>query len=172
MAKEEITVSKWQIMEALWALRGTSDVFWGLQRMPPDKEGETHAWRAIGLQSHGFLYRVLHDPACAVDSLFLCLDGDFDAVSGGAFSKQTFLRGMLRSLFLLLPFLGKLKLFYKNEAVLKVTWRRPKQQWSGCGLTALYGWYFSECLLHIQKTSKFSKGNCRYENCLPGWHPA
>ena len=39
------------------------------------------------------------------------------------FSEQTFLRGLLWSLFLLVPFLGRLKLFYENEAVLKMTWR-------------------------------------------------
>lgn len=38
-------------------------------------------------------------------------------------SEHTFLRGMLWSFFLLIPFLGKLKLFYENEAVLRITWR-------------------------------------------------
>lgn len=38
------------------------------------------------------------------------------------FRERTFLRGMLWSLFLLIPFLGRLKLFYENEAVLKATW--------------------------------------------------
>lgn len=38
-------------------------------------------------------------------------------------SKYTFLRGMLWSLFLIIPFLGKLKLFYENETVLRITWR-------------------------------------------------
>lgn len=37
--------------------------------------------------------------------------------------KRTFFRGMLWSFFLLLPFLGRLKLFYENEAVLNATWR-------------------------------------------------
>ena len=38
------------------------------------------------------------------------------------FSDRTFLRGLLWLSFLLLPFLGKLKLFYENEAVFHVTW--------------------------------------------------
>ncbi len=37
------------------------------------------------------------------------------------FSRRTFLRGLLWSSFLLIPFLGKLKLFYENEAVLRIT---------------------------------------------------
>lgn len=39
------------------------------------------------------------------------------------FSKTVFLRGMLWTWFLFIPFLGKLKLFYENEAVLRMTWR-------------------------------------------------
>lgn len=39
------------------------------------------------------------------------------------FSRWIFFRGMLWALFLVIPFLGRLKLFYENEAVLKVTWR-------------------------------------------------
>lgn len=39
------------------------------------------------------------------------------------FSEWTFLKGMLWALFLVIPFLGRLKLFYENEAVLRVTWR-------------------------------------------------
>ena len=39
------------------------------------------------------------------------------------FSKRTFLRGMPWALFLVIPFLGRLKMFYENEAVLKATWR-------------------------------------------------
>ena len=36
---------------------------------------------------------------------------------------QTFIRGLLWSSFLLIPFLGKLKLFYENEAVVRITGR-------------------------------------------------
>ncbi len=39
------------------------------------------------------------------------------------FSERTFLRGMSWALFLVIPFLGRLKMFYENAAVLKVTWR-------------------------------------------------
>lgn len=39
------------------------------------------------------------------------------------FSKTVFLRGMLWIWFLFIPFLGRLKLFYENEAVLRLTWR-------------------------------------------------
>ena len=39
------------------------------------------------------------------------------------FSRRTFIRGLLWSSFLLIPFLGKLKLFYENEAVAIITGR-------------------------------------------------
>ncbi len=39
------------------------------------------------------------------------------------FSGRIFFRGMLWALFLVIPFLGRLKLFYENETVLKATWR-------------------------------------------------
>ncbi len=39
------------------------------------------------------------------------------------FSRRTFIRGLLWSSFLLIPFLGKLKLFYENEAVVGITGR-------------------------------------------------
>lgn len=39
------------------------------------------------------------------------------------FSERTFFRGMLWALFFVIPFLGRLKLFYENEAVFKATWR-------------------------------------------------
>lgn len=39
------------------------------------------------------------------------------------FSERIFLRGLLWSSFLVIPFLGKLKLFYENKAVVKITWR-------------------------------------------------
>ena len=38
------------------------------------------------------------------------------------FSRRTFIRGLLWSSFLLIPFLGKLKLFYENRGVLRMTW--------------------------------------------------
>lgn len=39
------------------------------------------------------------------------------------FSERTFLKGLLWSSFLLIPFLGRLKLFYENRAVVNITWR-------------------------------------------------
>jgi len=39
------------------------------------------------------------------------------------FSRRTFIRGLLWSSFLLIPFLGKLKMFYENAAVLRMTWQ-------------------------------------------------
>jgi len=39
------------------------------------------------------------------------------------FSGWTFFRGMLWTLFLVIPFLGRLKLFYENEVVFRATWR-------------------------------------------------
>ncbi len=39
------------------------------------------------------------------------------------FSERIFFRGMTWALFLIVPFLGRLKLFYENETVLKATWR-------------------------------------------------
>lgn len=38
------------------------------------------------------------------------------------FSDRTFLRGLLWSFFLLIPFCGRLRLFYENEVVLRITW--------------------------------------------------
>lgn len=38
------------------------------------------------------------------------------------FREQIFLKGMLWALFLLTPFLGRLRLFYENPAVLRATW--------------------------------------------------
>ena len=39
------------------------------------------------------------------------------------FSRRTFIRGLLWSSFLLIPFLGKLKMFYENKAVVRITGR-------------------------------------------------
>ena len=39
------------------------------------------------------------------------------------FSRRTFIRGLLWSSFLLIPLLGKLKLFYENKAVVGITGR-------------------------------------------------
>lgn len=39
------------------------------------------------------------------------------------FTKRVFLRGLLWTLFLFIPFLGRLKVFYENEVVFRLTWR-------------------------------------------------
>lgn len=39
------------------------------------------------------------------------------------FSERSFLRGMSWALFLVIPFLGRLKMFYENETVRRVTWK-------------------------------------------------
>ncbi len=39
------------------------------------------------------------------------------------FSERVFLRGMPWALFLVIPFLGRLKIFYENEAVIRATWK-------------------------------------------------
>ena len=67
-------------------------------------------------QPAGFLCGILHYPACTVCGIFLRADRACDA-----FSRRTFIRGLLWSSFLLIPFLGKLKLFYENEAVAIIT---------------------------------------------------
>lgn len=42
------------------------------------------------------------------------------------FSERIFLKGMLWAVFLVTPFLGKLKLFYENAAICKATWWMTK----------------------------------------------
>ena len=75
------------------------------------------------------------------------------------FSERAFLRGMLWVLFLPVPFLGKLKLFYENEAVRKVTWRLTAGtmsfRWVGymyiTGILAAVIWIFKK-RLRLRKT--------------------
>ena len=50
------------------------------------------------------------------------------------FSRRTFIRGLLWSSFLLIPFLGKLKLFYENKAVVRITGRIISKERTGGGL--------------------------------------
>lgn len=73
-------------------------------------------------QSFGFLCGVLYYPAGAVCFFSFVLVGLVMLLRKVLFSERTFLRGLLWSLFLLISFLGKLKLFYENEAVCKATW--------------------------------------------------
>ena len=74
-------------------------------------------------QPFGFQRGILHYPACTVCGIFLRADRACDAAPEGIFSRRTFIRGLLWSSFLLIPFLGKLKLFYENKAVVGITGR-------------------------------------------------
>jgi len=68
-----------------------------------------------------------------VRSFFLHTDWACDAASENAFFRTGFFRGMLWALFLVIPFLGRLKLFYENEAVRKVTgWLPSAYLENGC----------------------------------------
>lgn len=58
---------------------------------------------------------------CAVFSF--ALTGLVLLLRKALFSGQVFARGMLWSSFLLIPFLGRLKLFYENSVILGMTWR-------------------------------------------------
>ncbi len=79
-------------------------------------------WRQlVGLINFGMAYYTTQLVRCAAFSFALI--GLVMLLRKTIFSKRTFLRGMLWALFLVIPFLGRLKLFYENEAVLKATWR-------------------------------------------------
>ncbi len=54
------------------------------------------------------------------------------------FSERTFMRGLLWSSFLLIPFLGKLKLFYENKVVLNITWRLTAATMSWIWIDRIY----------------------------------
>ena len=78
-------------------------------------------WSEIGrLLDFGAVYYTTQLVRCAAFSFLLA--GLVMLLRKLFFSERTFLRGLLWLSFLLLPFLGKLKLFYENEAVLHVTW--------------------------------------------------
>ncbi len=79
-------------------------------------------WRQlVGLINFCTVYYTTQLVRCAAFSFVLI--GLVMLLRKTLFSKRTFLRGMSWALFLVIPFLGRLKLFYENEAVLKVTWR-------------------------------------------------
>lgn len=54
------------------------------------------------------------------------------------FPKHIFLRGLLWSLFLFIPFLGKLKMFYENKAVVNITWRLTEATMSRIWIDRIY----------------------------------
>ena len=79
-------------------------------------------WRQlVSLINFGTVYYTTQLVRCAAFSFVLI--GLVMLLRKTFFSKCTFLRGMLWAWFLVIPFLGRLKLFYENEAVLSVTWR-------------------------------------------------
>ncbi|MCI8327618.1 MAG: M56 family metallopeptidase [Lachnospiraceae bacterium] len=79
-------------------------------------------WRQlVSLINFGMAYYTTQLVRCAAFSFVLI--GLVILLRKIFFSERTFLRGMLWALFLVIPFLGRLKLFYENEAVLKATWR-------------------------------------------------
>lgn len=79
-------------------------------------------WRQlVGLINFCTVYYTTQLVRCAAFSFALI--GIVELFRKMLFSKRVFGRGMLWALFLIIPFLGRLKLFYENEAVLRVTWR-------------------------------------------------
>ena len=79
-------------------------------------------WSQIGgLMDFCAAYYTTQLVRCAVFSFVLV--GLVMLLRKRLFSERTFLRGMLWLSFLVIPFLGKLKLFYENEVVLNITWR-------------------------------------------------
>ncbi|MDE6904875.1 MAG: M56 family metallopeptidase [Lachnospiraceae bacterium] len=79
-------------------------------------------WSKIGsLMDFSAVYYTTQLVRCAFFSFILT--GVVMLLRKVFFSGQTFFRGLLWSSFLLLPFLGRLKIFYENEVVLQISWR-------------------------------------------------
>ncbi|MDE6923825.1 MAG: M56 family metallopeptidase [Acetatifactor sp.] len=79
-------------------------------------------WRQLaGLMDFCTAYYATQLVRCAVFSFVLM--GLVMLLRKTLFSERTFLRGMLWALFPVIPFLGRLKIFYENEAVRRATWR-------------------------------------------------
>lgn len=78
-------------------------------------------WRQFaGLINFGTVYYATQLVRCA--ALSFVLAGLVTLLRRTIFRERTFLRGMLWSSFLLIPFLGRLKLFYENTAIWRATW--------------------------------------------------
>ncbi len=77
------------------------------------------------------------------------------------FSRRTFIRGLLWSSFLLIPFLGKLKLFYENEAVLRITWWVTRATMTCLWIDRIYMAGFLPPIC--------SGRDCAFGNQWPGW---
>lgn len=79
-------------------------------------------WSRIGcLMDFCAAYYTTQLVRCAVFSFLLA--GLVMLLRKILFSERILSKGLLWASFLLIPFLGKLKMFYENEAVLKATWR-------------------------------------------------
>lgn len=76
--------------------------------------------RFVSLLDFGATYYTTQLMRCAIISLLLT--GIVMLLRKTVFLEKTFFRGMLWLLFLLLPFLGRLRLFYENMAVWRATW--------------------------------------------------
>ena len=74
----------------------------------------------VGLINFGMAYYTTQLVRCAAFSFVLI---GFVMLLRKIFFSGHFLRGMLWAWFLVIPFLGRLKLFYENEVVLSATWR-------------------------------------------------
>lgn len=68
----------------------------------------------------GAIYFVLQLVRCVIFSF--AFSGFVMLFRRTLFSKLIFAKGMIWALFLLLPFMGKMKLFYENDLVVKATW--------------------------------------------------
>lgn len=81
-----------------------------------------HDWsQTVGLMDFCALYFTTQLARCAVFSVVLM--GLVMLLRKVFFRERVFLRGMSWALFVVIPFLGKLKLFYENEMVVRLTWR-------------------------------------------------
>lgn len=79
-------------------------------------------WEQLAnLMNFGTAYYTTQLVRCAAFSFVLI--GFVMLLRKTLFSERSFLRGMSWALFLVIPFLGRLKMFYENEAVRKATWR-------------------------------------------------
>ena len=79
-------------------------------------------WLRVGkLMDFCAVYYTTQLVRCA--ALSLVLTGLVLLLRKVLFARRTFARGILWAAFLLLPFLGRLKLFYESSAVLGITWR-------------------------------------------------
>ncbi len=113
-------------------------------------------WSQIGsLLDFCAVYYTTQLVRCAVFSFVLI--GLVMLLRKAVFSERTFLRGLLWSSFLLIPFLGKLRLFYENKAVVNMTWRLTE---------ATMSWIWAD---RIYIAGIFAAGVCIFGKRLRLW---